>query len=973
MLKKIAVLLLIILLFLSCFVAYLKSKDSVKINVNYINFYIKNKVSKISTDAKVSIQNTSFTWQKGEEPYLIITELSIKNRDFTIKVPELFIRFKLSSLFKARANFSHILADNVHVYVDNKETKAADFNLSDSLKVVRELFFGLDENSKIEFTNMVVNKDTKNEFYIDKLYISKKRNLNIHIYTKNDKGMVDDLSITIKNHNNLLSVYGAFYNLKLGLLDEFCMLTKNHELSKDVKLKGSFSFKMNEKEVLDGETYILSVTPASTTKLPSEIELQKRSNVNVKLAYHNRVLDIKNFHFKFNDIYLSLIGKIYLSKNHASLRANISKFATQDLCTYVPDGMVNDEFKNWYCSNIAGDILNTIIDFSGKINSGNLSDITVIADIENGSVKFDDDFAPVEKLNGSLKLKSNNLKITINDAKFQGFAVNSGDIEMNSIDKEDSVFTIHGQAVSDAYALYEPIKSKLDKIVAIERDKVSGAAKSEFSFQVFNLNADNKAVDFLGNIHSKIDDLIIYKSDIGKYNVDLKFGSNFLELNSGGLVNNKQLQFNCKERNKNHTCRFTGDFPAQIINADGYVNIDVESVVNSDDTGSISGDIDLSNLISRASYLGWKNRFEDRNKIAFSIGLKGNDKLSVDKIDVTGNNLNIRLNGKVEDGILSLNSSNFNLPDNDFNMEIKANKQKSSVMIYGEKINFSDILELLTKSDSDSQRDIEVRMDVDNMIMKDDIIINNAQLNLTCTQGDCSGSQFTGKFLQDGSDILAKYSGIGLEVYANNAGMLLRSLGINKTVKGGRISFYFSTKRGDNTHYGMVSISNFYIKDAPLLTTLLSLSSLPGIVNAINRGGIYFYKFNAPFSYSNGIIGIEESWLEGAELGITASGKLNVQDHKFQITGQVIPAYSVNKFVSKIPIIGKVLTGGKSRGVVAIDYKAHGDDKNSNVFVNFISSLTPNLLKRVLGIFDRIMIKTNKTIVKAIVGLTTTP
>lgn len=963
MLKKIAVLLLIILLFLSCFVAYLKSKDSIEININYINFYIKNKVSKISANSKVSIQNTSFVWQKdNEDPCLIITDLSIKDHDFTVKIPELFIRLKLSSLLRARAKFSHILADNVHVYVDNKETKAVDFNLKDLLKVVRELFFGLGENSKIEFTNVVVNKDVNNEFYVDKLYISKKRNLNVHIYTKNDRGMVDDLSITIKNHNNLLNIYGAFYNLKLGLLNKFYPLTKNHELSKDTKLKGNFSLKINEKEVLDGETYILSADKNSTAL----------NNVNIKLAYYDRVMNIKNFHFKLNDIYLSLIGKIHFNTNYALLRANISKFAAKDLCTYVPDNIVNDEFKNWYCNNTDGDILNTIIDFSGKINSGNLSDITVIADIENGSAKFDDDFAPVEKLNGSLKLKNNNLKITVNNAKFQSFAVNSGDIEMNSIDKENSVFTIRGQAISDAYALYEPIKFKLDKIVAIEKDKVSGTAKSEFSFQVFNLNADNKKVDFLGHIHSKIDDLIIYKSDIGKYNVDLKFGSDFLDLNSGGLVNNKQLLFDCKERNKNHTCKFTGDFPAQIINADGYVNIDVESVVNSDDTGSINGGIDLSDLILRSSYLGWKNRFEDHNKITLSIGLKGDDKLSLDKIDVTGNNLNIRLSGKVEDGNLYLNSSNFNLPDNDFNMEVKSNKQKSSVMIYGEKINFSDILELLAKSDSESERNIEIKMDIDNMIMKDGIIINNAQLNLTCAQGDCSGSQFTGKFL-DGSSILAEYSGIGLEVYANNAGMLLRSLGINQSVRGGKISFYLSTQREDKKHYGMVSISNFYIKDASLLTTLLSLSSLPGIVNAINREGIYFYKCNVPFSYSNDIIAIEESWLEGAELGITANGKLNVRNNKFQVTGQVIPAYSVNKFLSKIPIIGKVLTGGKSRGVVAIDYKANGDDKNSNVFVNFISSLTPNLLKRVLGIFDRIMIKTNKAIVKAIVDFTTTP
>ncbi|MCP9261196.1 putative outer membrane protein [Dirofilaria immitis] len=38
--------------------------------------------------------------------------------------------------------------------------------------------------------------------------------------------------------------------------------------------------------------------------------------------------------------------------------------------------------------------------------------------------------------------------------------------------------------------------------------------------------------------------------------------------------------------------------------------------------------------------------------------------------------------------------------------------------------------------------------------------------------------------------------------------------------------------------------------------------------------------------YTDGIIEIEESWLEGAELGISASGKLDVRDHKFQVEGQ---------------------------------------------------------------------------------------
>jgi hypothetical protein len=510
---------------------------------------------------------------------------------------------------------------------------------------------------------------------------------------------------------------------------------------------------------------------------------------------------------------------------------------------------------------------------------------------------------------------------------------------MKSLNKENSVLTINGQAVSDAYGLYEPIRFKLDDVVKVERDKVSGMAKSVFNFRIFNLNADDKKVDFSATFHSEIDNLAVYNASLGKYDIKLSFGSDFIDLNGSGMVNNTQLLFDLKSSNRNESFAWnlTGDLPAQILDFDGniggYVNTNIESVINQDKTGHVNGNMDLSELESRSSYFGWKNRFEEHNKVLFSVKLKGADELL-----------------------------------NDFSIEIESGKEKNTITIYGEKINLSDILGLLGKNNNGLNKDIEISMNVDNVIMKEGVVIKNAKLNVTCTKGNCNGSQFTGQFLEDSSNILAEYSGIGLEIYADNAGILSRSLGISKSVKNGKLSLYLSPQRENEEHYGMLSISNFYIKDAPLLTTLLSMSSLPGIVNAIKDEGVYFYKCNVPFSYKDGSVEIEESWLEGSELGISTSGKLDIRNYKFQVEGQVIPAYSINKSLLKIPIIGKLLTGGKSRGIVSIDYKASGDDKNNNVSVDLISSLTPNLLKRLLGVFDRIMTKTNEAVIGGLKG-----
>ncbi|EAL59723.1 conserved hypothetical protein [Wolbachia endosymbiont of Drosophila simulans] len=390
MLKKITVLFSVALLFILCFFIFLKPLE---ININYINFYVKHKISKIFVGSSVNMENTSVVWQKdGKDPYLVITDLAIANPNFTIKVPELFVHFKLSSLFKASTNLSQVSADNVHVCINQKEAdfKTVNFNLQNSVKTIREFFFDLNADSKIEFTNIAIDKSTEDEFFIDRLYIGKGEDFNvldIHVNTKDEKGFLDDLSITIKNRNNLLNVYGTFYDLKLGLLSEFSTLVKSYNLDKNIGFKGSFSVKINKKdEIVDGNIYVLN----TENYLNKNLAL---TNVNINLTYSDGIISVKNFHFKLNGTYLSLIGKMNFSTSHALLRINISKFAAKDLCTYVPDGVVNSKFKSWYCDNIDGDVLNTIVSFNGKLVDDDLSDIVIVADIENGSVKFDEDLS----------------------------------------------------------------------------------------------------------------------------------------------------------------------------------------------------------------------------------------------------------------------------------------------------------------------------------------------------------------------------------------------------------------------------------------------------------------------------------------------------------------------------------------------------------------------------------------------------
>jgi hypothetical protein len=67
------------------------------------------------------------------------------------------------------------------------------------------------------------------------------------------------------------------------------------------------------------------------------------------------------------------------------------------------------------------------------------------------------------------------------------------------------------------------------------------------------------------------------------------------------------------------------------------------------------------------------------------------------------------------------------------------------------------------------------------------------------------------------------------------------------------------------------------------------------------------------------------------------------------LEGTVVPAYALNTAVSKVPLVGAMLTGGEGQGVFAANYSVKGTDNNPDVSVNPLSMLTPGFLR---GLFD---------------------
>ena len=68
--------------------------------------------------------------------------------------------------------------------------------------------------------------------------------------------------------------------------------------------------------------------------------------------------------------------------------------------------------------------------------------------------------------------------------------------------------------------------------------------------------------------------------------------------------------------------------------------------------------------------------------------------------------------------------------------------------------------------------------------------------------------------------------------------------------------------------------------------------------------------------------------------------------------GTLIPAYSLNSILSRIPLLGAVLNGGeKGGGIFAATYTYRGNVATAEPSVNPLAALAPGFLRHIFDIF----------------------
>lgn len=191
-----------------------------------------------------------------------------------------------------------------------------------------------------------------------------------------------------------------------------------------------------------------------------------------------------------------------------------------------------------------------------------------------------------------------------------------------------------------------------------------------------------------------------------------------------------------------------------------------------------------------------------------------------------------------------------------------------------------------------------------------------------------------------------------LEAQMNDMGAGLRALGIIDTIEGGNL-VVTATGAGPVPNHpldGHIEAQDYLLRDAPVMAQLLSLASLTGISNVMSGDGLKFKRLVGDFRLENGVVSTDLLRAYGNALGLTAKGTLDFGRDAIEIEGTIVPAYTVNRILGEIPILGPLLVGGEGEGLLAVVYGIDGRLSDPQVSVNPLSVLAPGFLRGIFGI-----------------------
>lgn len=341
--------------------------------------------------------------------------------------------------------------------------------------------------------------------------------------------------------------------------------------------------------------------------------------------------------------------------------------------------------------------------------------------------------------------------------------------------------------------------------------------------------------------------------------------------------------------------------------------------------------------------------------------------LSLRSFTLKGDGMHIAGAAEVRDDISTLQALHLErveYGDNNFAMKINRKGEGYSIDAKGASL---DLQPLFGKEKSSEQAQAEAEKEDKPLIIDakgqfDWIVfgkereLRNVVLRADCGATHCevlNAQGITGQSDRFSFDVSRKNGVRRLAFNTQNAGGFLRAVNFYDGMAGGvmTVAGRFDDNAPNRSMKGELRVTEHLITNAPVLAKMASLLSLSGIGDALQGKGITFSEIESELGYADDVLTFKKGRAYGSSLGITVEdGAVNLDNKHVNVSGTVVPSYTLNTVLGNIPVIGEALSGGKGEGVFAATYKVEGQYPDGvEVTVNPLSMLAPGFLRNIFG------------------------
>lgn len=703
--------------------------------------------------------------------------------------------------------------------------------------------------------------------------------------------------------------------------------------------------------------------------LNNKIPLQ---DAQISLIYSPSKLLINRFSLRYeNDTKLNLNGELKLNNDKiesANFAANINQLPVDYLSLLWPEALF-PEVRNWVISNISNGMINQAsskFNFSKKDLEQEIlpnDAINGVIEISKVNLKYLDGFSPIKNITGKIKFDGNNLCLEAQNANMLGAMLEKIDLKLPFATMVLSLKAkIYGAINKFAEFIPEKIQQRLTNS-KLDFNLIKGAINADVDL-IIPINTEFKIQDLQLNVKADLEDVIIDKFELLKLKQGKLNLTNDKDKLSLSFSNKNLISFNLNEYH---------DQPQQNqikISA----NIDIPTKTSLDmidlNNGVAKFEVTLNhdnwqtrlNLSEAEIYVGPLGYIKSRNQ-KMMISCDG----AMNEVIISSNNCNLQgdeLAGSItfaydpKKNILNkIALTNVKIGKSNFSFTKTTQNNATSYKMTAKAFDMSQLNFSYLSLDK-GEANYDLSFDIGRLFCRNDTYLDDFKGYIIKKKNQPIDIKLSTKSANEHLEI-SKTIKNGTATYILHgapASLYIKAFGLYKNIRKGDILIEFTPhKQGDNIIYqGKLKLSKFYFTNTSIMSKVILGILAPfnypiAMAKAFSGGSLLSDSFTADLEYSNKILRLSNGLITGTSYEIKLAGSADISKNNLNFQGVYIPsAFGINKLLSSIPIIGTILSGGKSSAFFGANFSIQGSFDHPKTSFNPLSLLAPGFLKNLV-------------------------